>query len=941
MTKDSHNNDQVEMFIENNLPIRTLGIECEREGKGLYPPLNRLHVWFARRPLIAARAAVVSSVVADEEMTAEEFLDYLQIGEDTIEKYKTVDNRPSGQPVYEHYGYRRPFKSSPSDDQISELHGKIRKSWDGDLPTVFDATAGGGAIPFESTRYKLPTIANELNPVASVLLAGGLDIPISYPDIKEDVNEWGNEINRIARKELDEYFPNESPGQEPATYLWAHTIQCPDCGLKLPLSPNWWLEKDSRNKGKAVKPHIQDGELEFEFVELTGEEDYNPSNGTVSYGKGECVNCDITIEGDEIKNQAQDGGFDFTLFAVEYRDERSGNRGSFRAPNSSDKEAFENARAEITSNPDISAFLNKEIPPGAKTNEPRRYGMTKWRELFNPRQLLSHYEYIQAFRQVKPKIREKYNKEKSDAILTYLCFVADKMLDYNSRMCVWHSSRGVVGNTFDRHDYGFTWSFSESNLTARGSGYEWALDSVLDVYEELVEFSGHLEHSDAGKILNEDARSLSISDGDVNAVVMDPPYYDNIMYSELADFFYVWMNEYLSDVYPDFFVDNLTDKQDEAVANPSQFAELEGEKSKSELARIDYENKMSEIFSETHRVLSEDGILTLMFTHKRTEAWDTLTKALMRAGFTIHASHPINTENPRSLHQSGKNSASSTIFLVGRKKLEGDASPSLWNDIKKETKEAARQRAQQLDQDEVEFSKVDLMLAAFGPTLEVFTKNSPVVDSEGEEVEPQTALDEARSAVREYLIDQYLNEGVKNTDNRTEWYVLAWLIFEAEQFPYDEARRLAIGVGENIDNMKKNHKMWRKKGGDILLRSHDDRVQDLTKKKEQRSGRKPVDPESISFNSDIDKVHAAIHVMDVKGDSVTWNWLNDRNIDADPGFKATVEALLRVMPTTYSDWETLRDLTIGETGELLNLDLDSSIFNDDEEVESQKSISDY
>ncbi|MDL0130919.1 hypothetical protein PNP59_11430 [Halobacterium salinarum] len=161
-------------------------------------------------------------------------------------------------------------------------------------------------------------------------------------------------------------------------------------------------------------------------------------------------------------------------------------------------------------------------------------------------------------------------------------------------------------------------------------------------------------------------------------------------------------------------------------------------------------------------------------------------------------------------------------------------------------------------------------------------KNYPVVDDTGEEVSPQTALDEARGAVRDYLIEQYLNEGIRDVDAKTEWYVLAWFVFEAQRFPYDEGRRLAVGVGENVDSLKKENRMWRTKSGDIVLRPHGDRVQDVNKTPENRSGRKPVDPDSLSFSTALDKVHAAMHIYDAKGATEAWNWMNDRNCGSDP-----------------------------------------------------------
>ena len=166
-------------------------------------------------------------------------------------------------------------------------------------------------------------------------------------------------------------------------------------------------------------------------------------------------------------------------------------------------------------------------------------------------------------------------------------------------------------------------------------------------------------------------------------------------------------------------------------------------------------------------------------------------------------------------------------------------------------------------------------------------------------------------------------------------------MFEAQQFPYDEARRLAIGLGEELDDLKRSHRMWRKKSGDVVLRYHDERVQDLNKKQGDRSGRKPVDPEAISFSTALDKVHAALHVYDARGATEAWNYLDERNFDSDPGFKATLEALLRVLPHETNDWQLARNLAAGETGDLLDLDLNKNIFQDRDDNEGvQTKLSD-
>lgn len=950
MTKKRSN-----LKIQSRLPVRTIGIETQRERKNFsdLPPQNYIHTWFARRPTPAARLSVLASVLPDT-IEDDQLLEWMGIQPDNIdssnsisehvrEKHRTEDQREGR--VYDHYGHRKIYKNLPSEDQIEDLHSEIRKVWDGELPTVLDATAGGGSIPLESSRYGLPTIANELNPVAAVILKAVLEQHRINGDLADDIQRWGDEINKRSKEKLEEYFPAKQ-GQIPQEYLWANTVTCPDCGLHIPLSPNWWLINDSGKAGTAVRPKVSDDsdEVDFEIVNLPEDvekSEFNPTDGTVSYGKAECLRCGVTVEGDEVKSQAQDKDLGLQLYGVHYQHtSKSKNGNGFRTPTEEDKEAAKKAKEKVRNDPDLATFLAQEIPSGNKTDEPIRYGITEWRDMFSPRQILTHYTYWQTFEEVKGEIYEKHEEDVAEVLSTFLTFAADKGLNYNSRSSGWNPHFESIQNTFDRHDFAFMWSFAESNFWAPGSGYDWCLDSMVEVYEELNDLAGY-EYSDV-RVQQGDAADLPIEDEEIGAIVLDPPYYDNIMYAELSDFFYVWMKNYLDDVFPEFFTTELTEKQEEAVANPNKFEDVAGgEKSKQELAKDDYEAKMTDIFDELHRVLQEDGIFTLMFTHKKTEAWDTLTSALIEAGFVVTSSHPVSTEFPYSFHQAGQNSAESTILLASEKRTQDDGSPTLWSEIQRDTRQVAREHAEMLDQGEVDFAKVDIILASFGPTLEVFTRQHPVVDDEGNEVSPQTALDEARAAVRDYFIDKYLNSGVRDVDPKTEWYILAWLIFEVQRFPYDEARRLAIGMGEELDNLKRTHRMWRKKSGDVLLRPHSDRVQDINKSRDNRSSRKPVDPDALSFSTALDKVHTAMHVYDVKGATETWNWMSDRNCGSDPSFKATLEALLRVLPHDYNDWQRARDLAVGETGELLDLNLDADIFEDEDEDEHQGSLTDF
>ena len=328
-----------------------------------------------------------------------------------------------------------------------------------------------------------------------------------------------------------------------------------------------------------------------------------------------------------------------------------------------------------------------------------------------------------------------------------------------------------------------------------------------------------------------------IDDGSVDVVVMDPPYYDNVMYAELSDFFYVWLKRTAGHVFPELFRRQLTDKENEAVANPARFAGQPGARA---LAGRDYQERMAAIFAECRRVLKADGVMTLMFTHKATGAWDALTTGLIEAGFVITASWPINTEAEGSLHIKDKAAANSTIFLVcrprqsGRPRVAGDAgtvrearpayghdAPTVyWEEVEPAVAQAVRARVEEFQNAGI--TGVDLYLASFGPALEEFSRHWPLRRGTPRQkpaerrrklqrelfeeawdpyaVTPEDALDSARREVKRWRLTQLTHvKADDDLDPLTAFFVLAWDAFRAPVFAYDEALRLARAVSIDLD----------------------------------------------------------------------------------------------------------------------------------------------
>lgn len=862
-------------LIESWLPIAALGEESVRERRSMtaLPPTYYLHVWWARRPLVASRAAILASLLpanADQG----QFMQMLGIHGDPVTTRKAIDRaRRTGEDLgLDPYGYQRAFKYLPTTKDnlwFNDARGALQIT----SPVVLDPTAGGGSIPFESVRLGLSTIGNDLNPVAVMIQRGTYEFPLKFGiGLQQEFNRVAKRFMELAEPRFVGVFPSEPEDTQILGYLWARTVHCPHCEGLVPLSPNWRLAPDGTGvrlaPEKGTGPGDNTRRVQLSIVSKVKDQ----SPGTVSGGDATCPfdDCGRLIDGDHIKAAAQVGHMGEQLYAVVYKRltitgyTKAGKpkekwiRG-YRAPRPEDdiSQALVDALTEKLPEWEALDMVPTEaVTAGHKTEEPLRYGMKFWRDMFSPRQLLGHGMAVEIFRELIEE--EKAAGRWSDvtaASFSYLSLSLDKMLNYNSRMSVWMSTREVIANTFNRHDFAFCWSFAEMPPMIVGLGYEWAIEQTAKCIGELVALvrpdaaattSGQsdLDFSGEAKAFVPPPVTLTCKSGDsldhiadatIDCVVMDPPYYDNVMYAELSDFFYVWLKRTAGYVYPELFRRTLTDKENEAVANPAKF---KGEKGAKALAGRDYQHRMAAIFSEMRRVLKPDGIMTLMFTHKATGAWDALTKGLIEADFMITASWPINTEAEGSLHIKDKSAANSTVFLVCRPRPQKDDETRYWEDVEPTVRKAVRERIGQFQAGGIR--GVDLYLSCFGPALEAFSQHWPLKRGTPRQdveqvrrkkrqsemfqeeydpyaVTPEDALDVARREVKDWRLHQ-LTHVQRNVelDNLTSWFVLAWDAFQAPIFPYDEANRLAKVCGIDLDRDVVG-KLAEKKASDLVL----------------------------------------------------------------------------------------------------------------------------
>jgi putative DNA methylase len=832
------------------------------------PPTYYLHVWWARRPLVASRAAVLASLLPADADRAK-FLHMLGIhGDPMAAKRRMVaagKNIDSATGKRENlgpnpYGYGRAFKYTADEHERSWLQDQAATVGYVN-PQVLDPTAGGGSIPFEARRLGLRVIANDLNPVAWLLLRATVEFPVKHGHVLlKRYQQLSKRFLELAEPRFAGLFAPETPGVTVDGYLWSRTINCPYCGGLVPMSPNWRL--DGKGTGVRLVPHVEDpANRHCTFEIVTKVKDHSP--GTVKQGDGLCPysDCGRVIDGDEVKKQAQSRHMGEQLYAVVYKqtskvgttkagkDKLKSIRG-FRAPRPKDDvSALVNA-ALAAKRPEWEArnILPEEaILAGYETTirwPLERYGFNHWTDFFSPRQLLGHCTSVEVFHQLADEVREQHAGSILDldkAALSFLALALDKLLNYNAVQVRWHANREVVAGVFDRHDFAFKWSFAEIAPTLTGLGFDWAIKQTGKALDELIDLAGgdpgdkplftSRATNGAVRVTLGAGDALNLADAEVDCVVMDPPYYNNVTYSELSDFFYVWLKRTTGLLFPGEFASYLTDKDHEAIANPFRFR---GQKQALKLAGRDYQERMAAIFTECRRVIKAGGVMTVMFTHKASGAWDALATGLVKAGFVITASWPINTEAEGSLHIKEKSAAKSTIFLVCRPRdtpIE-DADPVYWEEVEPRVQEAVRLRV--ADFQEAGIGGVDLYLASFGPALQVFSENWPLkrgrpvqkprdVDLFPDEefdpyaVRPEDALDAARREVKRWRMEQLATvKRNHHLDPLTEWYVLAWDAFKAPRFPVDEALKLARVVGLNFDQQVKNH-ACEVKSSDVVL----------------------------------------------------------------------------------------------------------------------------
>jgi len=916
-----HNNSKLDhsvpdsVAIEGDLPLSAIDIESQKDTKGPRAhPIRRFSKWFAARPTPAVRLAIIGSIYPEEKISNDELLKLMQIGPKTtetgiedhvIKKYATKSQRSGN--LDEHYGYPNPALQKITKQRLSEIQEDIRPHWGGDLPSVVDPTAGRGTIPFEAIRYGLTTISNELDPVPAVISKIALELTPSVGKVESEYNEYAEKIIRKTRKRTSEYFNTEEEGREIMSYAMTYLVLCDSCGGDIPLVSKWELR--TRVGYSAVKPVYSNGDVNYEYIDENSNTDFDPSSGPLSGrgGDAECPHCDVTMDAARIREKFQKDSFEYSVYGVNYRAEDE--EWEYRAGDEIDLRGIKKASERIESDFELMDFFAEPVTPGYNKNQIREYGLTEWRDLFTPRQLVVHYELFEVVDEIKEEIFDKYRDKKAKLLISLLAQAIDRQVQYNNRLTTWRSDHGSVAEIFSSQSYDIKRMFGDANIVNSRKGLERNFDHVIENHSDLANCIS--EDLGEAEIYSSDAARLNkyIDDNNIEVAIVDPPYFDSIMYGEMSDFMYLTQGDILSDVFPE-------------LMNKSNTNQMVANSVRHDNPRDFYESMVQSMFNQLKSILVENGIVTLMFTDREVKAWNTILKALIESNFTITAAHPIKTEASDKVGMDDAARVESSIFVTARNTPNTTESTD-WQSVEREVKYIAAEEARRLMSIE-NVDKIDASIEAFGAALEAYSDAYPVEDKYGETVYPGQVLTVVRNEVYSIIANDELSTKTDQLDGISRWYILANVLYDDADIPFDEANQLGIGADIDISEIKRPTKIWSKSSGNVSLNNHTDRVQDIIKIRdsnvENPSTRKyPVNPTADSFTYTIDAVHAVLHVYEKEGQKATRDWLAQREFKSNQQFKKAIRALLEATPKDSQMRETLQDLVAGETGDYLDI----------------------
>ena len=815
-------------LIEVTLPLDVINAASAHEkypGIGAHP--RSIHHWWARRPLAACRAVLFAQMVDDpsehpelwptEELQQAERERLFGLIEELVQ-WENINNT----------------------ELLAKANAEMRR-WvmEERLPAVLDPFAGGGAIPLSAQQLGLEAHASDLNPVAVLINKAMIEIPPKWagqPPVSEqqtlttdhwpgatglaaDVRHYGKWMRAEAYKRIGHLYPKAklSDGSEAAVmaWWWARTVTCPNpaCRAAMPLVSSFWL---SKKKGRRawVEPEVDRGldppQIRFRVQGDIGGRKHPgtvPDPPKVARGaKFRCLACGNVPPDGHIKAEGVAGRMGAQLLAIVAEGDR---RRIYLSPTREHERVVLDARPQWKPDNDLIGKCRDQLP---------LYGMDTFADLFTSRQLVALTTFCDLIGEARQRViadaqaagfdaarSEKY----ADAVATYLAFVLDRVADFNNATCRWVPSNEKVMNLFARQAIPMVWDYVEANmLHATVGGWETCLDYQMSCLEKLNPSDhdkGTAVQSDATRfstenfVLNSDKVKISrakFTQEQPVVVSTDPPYYDNIGYADLSDFFYVWLRRSLGHIYPDLFSTLLVPKAEELVATSYRF---DGDKEK---ARVFFEDGLFQAFARMREIAHPAYPLTIYYAYKQTESvkdgatstgWETMLEGLVRTGFQVSGTWPVRSEQSERILAAGTNALASSIVLVCRPR-PADAPRTGRRRFLRALRTELPAALHLLQQGHI--APVDMNQAVIGPGMAIYSRYRQILEADGTSMPVRTALAFINQVVDEYLADQD-----SEYDADTRW-ALAW--FEQHAFNegvYGDAETLATAKNISVQGL--------------------------------------------------------------------------------------------------------------------------------------------
>ncbi len=803
-------------LIEVALPLEAINRESAREKSIRHGHPSTLHLWWARRPLAAARAVLFAQLVDDPSARPEEF--------PTEELQRAERDRLHG--LIE----RMVIWENLRDERLlADVRAEIMKSSGGVPPPIIDPFAGGGSIPLEAQRLGLESNASDLNPVAVLINKAQIEIPPRFRDrvpvfpglagsqirdwsggegLAADVRAYGDWLRDEAERRIGHLYPPARLGDGTSSpviaCLWARTVTCPNpaCGIAMPLVRSWWLGKKRGNEAYVVPEIVADGTVPagqaVRFVLKHGRAG-GPSaatDGTVGRNGARCVACETSVELAFVRAEGRAGRLGQQLMGVVAGGDR---KRTYLAATE------DQIVAAAVDRPDDAP--DAAIPPQAPSFRVQAYGMTQWSDLFTNRQLIALTTLADLVPDARAKvIADGGDPAYADAVATYLGLAVSRTTDLMNSIVTWSNSRDQARNLFARQAIPMAWDFVEVSPFARAAGDVGV--AVATMSKALLNLaptgSGHAEQADAG------ARSFAGM-----LISTDPPYYDNIGYSDLSDFFYIWLRRGLRSIHPELLSTLLVPKAEELVANPYRHGGRGG-------AEEFFEDGFRRVFSRARESALADYPITVYYAFKQSEidergeastGWETLLEGMIRSGWEITSTWPMRSERGGRMISVGTNALASSIVLSLRPR-EASAATSdrrgFINALAAELPGALRK----LQQGQI--APVDLPQAAIGPGMAVFSRYSAVLEPDGSKMTVRSAL----TRINE-ILDQVLNEQEGDFD-ATSRFAIAWYRQHGYGIgKFGDADNLARARNTSVDTMDRDEILTSRAGNVQLIKPAD------------------------------------------------------------------------------------------------------------------------